>query len=555
MEDIFLSVIIPAYNEEKRIGNTLSSIQEYFKLKNITYEIIVVNDGSTDSTVGAVEAFQNKDPNLKLINNPINFGKGYAVNCGMNEAKGKYRLFMDADNSVHIDSVENFLTEIREGADIVIGSIAINKAEVTEHNAWHRRIFGTISKFLIRMVAVPGIYDTQRGFKLFTAESATRIFPLQTIWRFGFDIELLVIAETQKMKIKELPVVWDNPSGSKVRLRDYIKTFYELFRIVLNKIRGKYILKSKNITTMENNIACEEDKGIDKSYVAIGGMDSFFEKLAMHALFFGIFLVFILNVGFFMGVTINGFILPVAYILYLLGLLLLNLKLHKKIKLIGIITAIIIIPTVLFLGFLLFAHTYDFTVDGQDYQQTAVISMANGWNPIRGSQLKIPAPVGLYGLGGEFGLPFAIGYPKTLWMIQSSIYKTTGHVNSAVITNLLSALIAFVFLFYLLLRLKISKFWASFIALFSVLEPHFIQQFFSFMSDGFGYEISIVAIVALISLIISKEKTTPLLLFICSWIFLIGTKFSNAYLGLILAVVCLIIIIKYVFFRQKFSKK
>jgi dolichyl-phosphate beta-glucosyltransferase len=240
MNNIFLSVIIPAYNEEKRISTTLLSLNSYLLSKNYLYEIIIVNDGSTDSTAEVVTKFQTNIPNLRFINNKENRGKGFVVNCGMNIARGKYKLFMDADNSVKINAIENFLIEMNNGADIVIGSIALTKAIVIDHNPWYRRIFGTISKMVTRLVALPGIYDTQRGFKLFNSKAANEIFPLQTIWRFGFDIELLVIARVKKLKIKELPVVWDNPSGSTVRLKDYIRTFVELFKIILNRIIGKY---------------------------------------------------------------------------------------------------------------------------------------------------------------------------------------------------------------------------------------------------------------------------------------------------------------------------
>lgn len=240
MEDIYLSIVIPAYNEAERISATLASVDEYLGSYNFSYEITVVNDGSTDATAAVVKDFQSPIHNLRLIDYADNRGKGYAVRRGMEVSRGRYLLFMDADNSVHISAVEPFISAMRFGADLVIASISIPGSTVIEHNAWHRRILGSLSKLVVNMLAVPGIYDTQRGFKIFTSSAAHRIFPLQTIDGFGFDIELLVIAQIQGLKIKELPVVWNNPEGSKVRLMDYARTFSELCRILFNKLRGRY---------------------------------------------------------------------------------------------------------------------------------------------------------------------------------------------------------------------------------------------------------------------------------------------------------------------------
>ncbi|MBX4209548.1 glycosyltransferase family 2 protein [Candidatus Parcubacteria bacterium] len=241
MKKVLLSVIIPAYNEEKRIGVTLADLKRFFSEKDFPYEVIVVSDGSTDGTADLVREFAKGFPALKIVDNKENRGKGYAVRCGMLEAAGEYRLFMDADNSVTIDTVEPFIEEAqRDGADVTIGSIALSDSEVVEHNGWHRRVFGSMSKLLVRAVATPGIYDTQRGFKLFTEKAAKAIFPRQKINRFGFDIELLVIARLHGFAIRELPVSWNNPAGSKVDLKAYVDSFTELWRIYGNMLRGAY---------------------------------------------------------------------------------------------------------------------------------------------------------------------------------------------------------------------------------------------------------------------------------------------------------------------------
>ena len=253
MEYIHLSVIIPAYNEAKRITSTLVSIDAYLKAQDYTYEIIVVDDGSTDKTIPVVGALLTTIENLYVISKIKNAGKGDAVKSGMMVARGEYQLFMDADNSVKIDTVESFFKIMERGHDVVIGSIELDRAQVTEHNHAYRRVLGSLAKSLIRNIVTPGIYDTQRGFKLFTRHASHVIFPRQTIPRFGFDIELIVIALAYDLSIREVPVEWDNPEGSKVSLIDYPRTFVELFGTLANKYSGKYRSKSRqrNILTTD----------------------------------------------------------------------------------------------------------------------------------------------------------------------------------------------------------------------------------------------------------------------------------------------------------------
>ncbi|MHB8652034.1 MAG: glycosyltransferase [Minisyncoccota bacterium] len=240
MNDTQFSIIIPAYNEAKRIDVTLQSIGNYFKNKTVSYEVIVVDDASTDDTVSVVREFSRTIPNIEVIENKKNQGKGACVKQGMRRAQGAYRLFMDADNSVDISHLDTFFTHIQNGADIVIGSIALRGAEINERSGRHRRFLGNLAKRLIQVVAVPGIEDTQRGFKLFSAYAADVIFPKQTISRFGFDIEILLIAWLNGFSIQELPVVWDNPDGSKVTLASYVTTLKELARTAYNRLRGVY---------------------------------------------------------------------------------------------------------------------------------------------------------------------------------------------------------------------------------------------------------------------------------------------------------------------------
>jgi len=243
--EIHLSVVIPAYNEEKRISATLLDIDKYLSKQNYTYEIVVVSDGSKDNTAGVVKKMQELVKNLRLIDNKENHGKGWVTKQGMLEAKGEYRIFVDADNAISIDQIENFWPEL-EHYDVVIGSIESKGAKIEEHAGWHRRLLGKISKYLIRIIAgLWEIHDTQRAFKIFPAKIAQDVFFRQTIYRWGFDIEILVLTKRLGYKIKELPVTWINAGESKVSLGSYVKTFMELLKIRWNLITDKYGIKGK----------------------------------------------------------------------------------------------------------------------------------------------------------------------------------------------------------------------------------------------------------------------------------------------------------------------
>ncbi len=239
----YLSVVIPAYNEEKRISVTLLDIDKYLTKQKYDYEIIVVSDGSTDNTANVVENLKSQISNLKLIDNKKNCGKGCVVKQGMLEAEGEYKLFTDADNSTTIDHLDKFWPYTKEGYDVVIGSIEIEGAKIHEEAAWYRRLLGKYSKYIIRILAgLWEIRDSQRGFKLFSSKAAREIFSKQTIMRFGFDIEVLILAKKMGFKIKEVPVDWRNPGESKVTLKSYVRTFQELLKIKWNFITNKYKL-------------------------------------------------------------------------------------------------------------------------------------------------------------------------------------------------------------------------------------------------------------------------------------------------------------------------
>jgi len=247
-KEIYLSVIIPAYNEEKRIGATLLDIDKYLSHQDYTYEIIVVSDGSTDKTVDVVGKYKQLVKNLEIIDNLENKGKGAVVRQGMLSAQGKYRVFMDADNSTTLDHVEKMWPFFKKGYRIVIGTRDKKDAEgaaQSEKQPFYRILIGNTGNLLIQIVAVRGIWDTQCGFKGFTKKAIDDIFPRLVINRWGFDIEILAIAKRLNYKIGIIPVYWKNDAQSHVSFLGYLNTFRELFIIKWNLIKDKYGIQEK----------------------------------------------------------------------------------------------------------------------------------------------------------------------------------------------------------------------------------------------------------------------------------------------------------------------
>lgn len=240
-----LSVIIPARNEESNIKNTIENVFSYLSGKNIDHEIIVVENNSKDRTVEILKSLTPQVPSLEimqLVVDPPRSAKGYAVKKGMLKAVGDIRLIMDADNSTTIDHIEKMMPFFDQGYGVVIGSIALKGAVVAggSEPGW-RRLFGKMGNLFIQIMAVPGIHDTQRGFKLFTAKAVNDIFSKMTIDGWGWDIEALALARKFKHKIKEVPVNWKNDIiHSKVNLKAYIQVLLETIRVRWNLITGKY---------------------------------------------------------------------------------------------------------------------------------------------------------------------------------------------------------------------------------------------------------------------------------------------------------------------------
>lgn len=240
----YLSVIIPSYKEGERIGRTLLEIDRHLNHKSYDYEVLVVNDGSPDNTSEVARNHSSHVKNLRVVQNPENHGKGYVVRQGLLEAKGKIRLFMDADGSTSITHIDKFLAEVNKGFDVVIGSRDIEGAFVQIHQAKYKEIMGDMGNWLIRIILGLWKYpDTQCGFKLLTEKAADEIASRMVVDRFGFDFELIVLAKKLGFKIKQVPVRWLNEEGSTVTLtgpNGYFQVIIDLFKTKWRLITGKY---------------------------------------------------------------------------------------------------------------------------------------------------------------------------------------------------------------------------------------------------------------------------------------------------------------------------
>ena len=255
----YLSVIIPAYNEAKRLPLTLVDIDKHLSGAGFAYEIVAVDDCSTDNTAEVVKKFIGLVKNLRMVatDPKIKKGndKGGAVRLGMLEAKGIYRLFMDSDNSTGIDQFNQMIPYLEKGYDVVIGSRTVSGADLERKEPWYKQIAGKSGNLFIQLMVLPGVWDTQCGFKCFSDRAALRVFPLQKINGWGFDVEVLSLAKAMGYKIKEVPVKWVNDPNSKVKLSSYIRVLIEVMKVRLWLWGGVYgPLKTPRATSSSENI-------------------------------------------------------------------------------------------------------------------------------------------------------------------------------------------------------------------------------------------------------------------------------------------------------------
>ncbi len=239
MTEPFLSLVVPAYNEERRLPATLARMSDYLSSRGDPYEVVVVVNGSTDRTADVAKAAARHDPNVRVIQTPQR-GKGLAVRLGVLDAQGGRIVFCDADLSTPIDEVIGLADRLDDEYQVVIASReGLGARRIGEPYARH--LMGRVFNALVRALAVPGIQDTQCGFKAFTREAARDIFPRQTIDGFGFDVELLYIARQRGYRIREVPVTWVYAASSRVDpLRDTVRMFADVLRVRLNDLRGRY---------------------------------------------------------------------------------------------------------------------------------------------------------------------------------------------------------------------------------------------------------------------------------------------------------------------------
>jgi dolichyl-phosphate beta-glucosyltransferase len=227
-----ISLVIPAYNEADRVPATLVRVREYFDALDEPYEVLVVDDGSQDRTVPIVEAAAAEWPQLKVICLPVNSGKGAAVRAGMLAARGEHRAFSDADLSTPIEELPRLRERLEGDYQVAIASRALPGSSVEVHQPGRREMMGRAYNRILRLVALPGLHDTQCGFKVFTAEAAVACFePLRTM-RFGFDAEVLLRARRHGWQVAEVAVRWEHKEDSRVSpVRDSARVFYDTLRL------------------------------------------------------------------------------------------------------------------------------------------------------------------------------------------------------------------------------------------------------------------------------------------------------------------------------------
>ncbi len=247
------SFIIPAYNESERLNTSLPKVLDYIREHQLAAEVIVVNDGSTDDTADVVRRFAATSPEIRLLENPGNRGKGYSVRNGVLHGHGDVLLFTDADLSSPIYEAGKLFEAIAHGADIAIGSRWLQAELQTERQPWYRQLYGRLFNLGLRIVLGLRYRDTQCGFKAFSRAAAQTVFSRQHVERWGFDPELLFVADKLKLRTVEVPVEWAHDHRSRINpLRDGFNMGVEILKVRWNDLRGRY--RQPSISVEESGI-------------------------------------------------------------------------------------------------------------------------------------------------------------------------------------------------------------------------------------------------------------------------------------------------------------
>jgi dolichyl-phosphate beta-glucosyltransferase len=235
----FLTIVIPAYNEETRLPRTLEAVAEFVEAQPYQAEVLIVDDGSTDRTAEIVKQFSAQHPCVWLVRAPHG-GKGHAVKAGMLQARGEYAFLCDADLAMPITELSKFLPPQQNSYHVAIGSREV-KGSVRYHEPAYRHLMGRVFNWLVKVAAVPGFEDTQCGFKCFHREVINDLFSHQTIDGWGFDVEVLFIAQKRGYRIIEVPIHWYYQTESKVQpVRDTVRMIREIIKVRQNGWRGVY---------------------------------------------------------------------------------------------------------------------------------------------------------------------------------------------------------------------------------------------------------------------------------------------------------------------------
>lgn len=247
------SIVIPAFNEGRRLGGTLEQVTNFVAQQHWSAELIVVNDGSTDNTAELVHRYSQRNSLVRLVENPGNRGKGFSVRNGMLNAHGDVLLFTDADLSSPIAEAPKLFDAIQAGADIAIGSRWLDPSLQTHRQSVLRQVLGRGYNLLMRVILGLNFKDTQCGFKAFTRHAARTIFPAQHIERWGFDPELLFLARRFELKVKEVPVRWGHDAGTRIHpFRDGVQMFVEMLTIRWIDLRGEYRVAARQAAKLSS---------------------------------------------------------------------------------------------------------------------------------------------------------------------------------------------------------------------------------------------------------------------------------------------------------------